>query len=41
MDFISNLSLGLGVALSLQNLGYCFIAALLGTAWACCPASAR
>ena len=31
MDFISNLSLGFGVALSAQNLGYCFIGALLGT----------
>src|SRR5258708_3088622 len=31
MDFVSNLSLGFGVALSAQNLGYCFIGALLGT----------
>lgn len=31
MDLISNLGLGLGVALSVTNLFYCFLGALLGT----------
>lgn len=31
MDVVANLSLGLGTALSLSNLTYCFIGALLGT----------
>lgn len=31
MDLLSNLGLGLGVALSLTNLFYCFLGALLGT----------
>jgi TctA family transporter len=31
MDFISNLGLGLAVALTLQNAAYCFIGVLLGT----------
>ncbi|MFD1627322.1 tripartite tricarboxylate transporter permease [Azospirillum griseum] len=32
MDMINHLALGFSVALSLQNLGYCFIGVLLGTA---------
>lgn len=31
MDMLSNLALGLSVALTLQNLFYCFLGALLGT----------
>ena len=31
MDVISNLGLGLTVALTLQNIAYCFIGVLLGT----------
>jgi putative tricarboxylic transport membrane protein len=31
MDVISNLGLGFGVALTLQNMAYCFIGVLLGT----------
>jgi len=31
MDVISHLSLGFGVALTLQNLAYCFLGVLLGT----------
>jgi putative tricarboxylic transport membrane protein len=31
MDFISNLGLGLETALTLQNLGWCFLGCLLGT----------
>ncbi len=31
MDFLSNLILGFGVALSLQNLAYCFVGVALGT----------
>jgi putative tricarboxylic transport membrane protein len=31
VDVLSNLALGLGVALTLQNIGYCFIGVLLGT----------
>ncbi len=31
MDFLSNLALGFGVALSLQNLAYCFAGVALGT----------
>lgn len=31
MDVISNLALGFSVALSLQNLAYCFLGVLLGT----------
>lgn len=31
MDFVSNVGLGLSVALSLTNLFYCFLGALLGT----------
>jgi TctA family transporter len=31
MDVLSNLSLGFGVALTLQNIAYCFIGVLLGT----------
>ena len=31
MDFLSNLVLGFGVALSLQNLAYCFVGVALGT----------
>ena len=31
MDFLSNLVLGFGVALSLQNLAYCFVGVVLGT----------
>lgn len=31
MDVISNLSLGFGVAFTLQNLAYCFLGVLLGT----------
>jgi TctA family transporter len=31
MDVLQNLAFGFGVALSLQNLGYCFAGALLGT----------
>src|SRR5436190_1353541 len=31
MDVISNLGLGFSVALTLQNILYCFIGALLGT----------
>ncbi|OWU84619.1 hypothetical protein ATO6_13250 [Oceanicola sp. 22II-s10i] len=32
MDLLSNLALGLSTALTLTNLGYCFIGVLLGTA---------
>jgi len=32
MDIIANLALGFDTALSLQNIGYCFIGVLLGTA---------
>lgn len=31
MEFLDNLALGFGVALSLQNLAYCFLGVLLGT----------
>jgi TctA family transporter len=31
VDFLSNLALGFGVALSLQNLAYCFVGVALGT----------
>ncbi|MEO3388437.1 tripartite tricarboxylate transporter permease [Mesorhizobium sp. CAU 1741] len=31
MDLVSNLALGLSVALTLQNIGYCFVGCLLGT----------
>ncbi len=31
MDIFSNLSLGFGVALSLQNVALCFIGCLVGT----------
>ena len=31
MDFLSTLSVGFGVALTLQNLGYCFLGVFLGT----------
>jgi putative tricarboxylic transport membrane protein len=31
MDVISNLGLGFAVALTLQNIAYCFIGVLLGT----------
>ena len=31
MDILNNLLLGFSVALSLQNLAYCFIGVLLGT----------
>src|SRR5947208_2898782 len=31
MDVLANLSLGFGVALTLQNIAYCFIGVLLGT----------
>src|SRR5437763_3839968 len=31
MDVISNLGLGFSVALTIQNIAYCFIGALLGT----------
>jgi TctA family transporter len=31
MEFIDHLSLGFGVAMTLQNLGYCFMGVLLGT----------
>jgi TctA family transporter len=31
VDFLSNLVLGFGVALSLQNLAYCFVGVVLGT----------
>jgi TctA family transporter len=31
MELIYNLALGLGTALSLQNLFYCFVGALIGT----------
>ena len=31
MELIDNLALGLGTALSLQNLFYCFVGALIGT----------
>ena len=31
MELLSNLSLGFGVAMTLSNLGYCFIGVLLGT----------
>ncbi len=31
MDFLEHLSLGFGVAMTLQNLGYCLVGVLLGT----------
>src|SRR5882757_10838436 len=31
MDVFSNLALGFGVALTLQNIAYCFVGVLLGT----------
>jgi TctA family transporter len=31
MDVISNLGLGFAVALTIQNIAYCFIGVLLGT----------
>ena len=31
-DFVQNLAMGFGVALSLQNIGLCFVGCLLGTA---------
>ena len=32
MDILANLALGFDTALTLQNIGYCFIGVLLGTA---------
>ena len=31
MDVLNNLYMGFGVAMTLTNLGYCFIGVLLGT----------
>src|SRR5688572_24110082 len=37
MDILANLAFGFDTALSLQNIGYCFIGVLLGTAIAVLP----
>ena len=40
-ELIQHLSLGFSVALTLQNLMYCFIGCFLGTLIGVCRASAR
>ena len=41
MDVLNNLYMGFGVAMTLTNLGYCFIGVLLGTLIGVLPGSAR